>query len=129
MTVSYSKYKVIPDNPIWDDEDDSEDDAYFVMDDRKRPLDCYEVAEKETGALPKCGYKKVRFPTDSRGFCNKKGSFLQVGDKIVTKHDRDLSHRSNGKRMMNFQGIETGDGGGMDVMISNPVFNKIRNFK
>ncbi len=81
--------------------------------------------------LPKCGYKKV-------------------GSTIVTKHDKEISQRSNGegstystfgesllttvalyagKRMMDFPDIATGDGGGLDVQLSNPVYNEIRNFR
>ena len=61
--------------------------------------------------MPKCGYKK-----------------LPEG-KYVTKHDKEISQRSNGKRIMEFNcGIETGDGGGLDMQLSNAVYNKIRNF-
>ena len=67
----------------------------------------YESADKEPSAqLPRCGYKKV-------------------GDNIVTKHDREISERNNGKRIMEFPpGIETGDGGGCDMQLSNAVYNK-----
>ena len=109
VSLSYSKYRVIPDNPIWDDSDD-DDDEYWALDDRKRHVDWYETAEKEIGALPKRGYKKV-------------------GDQIITKHDKEMSQRSNGRRIMEFPpGIQTGDGGGMDMQLSNAVYNKIRNF-
>ncbi len=48
---------------------------------------------------------------------------------IVTKHDAEASQRENGKRIMEFPpGIETGDGGGLDMQLSNAVYNKIRNF-
>ena len=60
VTVSYSKYKMIPDNPVWDDDEDDDEDEYFYMDDRKRDIDWYETKNKEVGELPKCGYKKVR---------------------------------------------------------------------
>ena len=41
---------------------------------------------------------------------------------IVTKHDREQSQRENGKRIMEFPpGIETGDGGGFDMQLSNQV--------
>jgi RIO kinase 3 len=66
----------------------------------------YESAEKENGQLPRCGYKKI-------------------GATIVTKHDREISERNNGKRIMEFPpGIETGDGGGLDMQLSNSVYNK-----
>ncbi len=37
MSVSFSRYKVIPDNQIWEESDD--EDEYLVMDDRKRDVD------------------------------------------------------------------------------------------
>ena len=40
VTVSYSKYKLVPENPIWDDSDDDEElAAYLNSDDRKRHWD------------------------------------------------------------------------------------------
>jgi len=61
--------------------------------------------------LFRCGYKKV-------------------GGTIVTKHDREMSERSNGRRMMEFPpGIDTGDGAalnGPQIQVSNAVYNKIR---
>ena len=41
VTVSYSKYKLVPENPIWDDSDDDDEDlaAYLNSDDRKRHWD------------------------------------------------------------------------------------------
>jgi hypothetical protein len=61
--------------------------------------------------LYRCGYKKV-------------------GGQIVTKHDREMSERSNGRRMMEFPpGIHTGDGAalnGPQIQVSNSVYNKIR---
>jgi RIO kinase 3 len=109
VTMDYSKYKVIPDNPIWDDED-SEEDKYFTMDDSKRAWDTYEEADPNR-RIPKCGFRRA--PDGS----------------IVTKHDKETSQRENGKRVMEFPaGIETGDGGGFDFQLSNAVYNKIRNF-
>ncbi len=84
VSVSFSKYKVIPDNQIWDESDDEEEDRYLIMDDRKRDVDWYETADKEVGALPKCGYKKI-------------------GGTIVTKHDREISQRSNGEAALFLQ--------------------------
>ena len=31
IRVSYSKYRMIPENIIWDDSDDDEEDAYFTQ--------------------------------------------------------------------------------------------------
>jgi len=76
----------------------------------RRDWDRFETKEKELGQMPLCGYKKV-------------------GDKLVTKHDSEISQRENAKRMMEFPaGIQTGDGGGFDMQISNKVYNKIRSF-
>jgi hypothetical protein len=38
VTVSFEKYRVVPDNPIWDDSDDDDEDleAYLNQDERKR---------------------------------------------------------------------------------------------
>ena len=49
--------------------------------------------------------------------------------QILTKHDKELNQRENAKRIMEFPpGIQTGDGGGFDMQLSNQVYNKIRNF-
>ncbi len=41
VTVSYEKYKAVPDNPIWDDSEDGDEElaAYLNMDDKKRHWD------------------------------------------------------------------------------------------
>ena len=42
--------------------------------------------------------------------------YQKVGGTIVTKHDKELNHRTNGKRMMAMApGIQTGDGGAFDM--------------
>ena len=111
VTVSYSKYRMISEEArIWDDSEDEEDDFYFSQDDRKRDWDQFETKEKEVGEMPRCGFKKI-------------------GDKVVTKHDKEISQRENAKRIMEFPpGIDTGDGGGFDMQLNNQVYNKIRNF-
>ena len=110
VSVDYSKYRVIPDYPVWEDED-SDEDEYFTMDDRKRHWDSYESNDPSAKNLPRCGYRKAADGT------------------IVTKHDKEQSQRENGRRIMEFPpGIETGDGGGFDMQLSNQVYNKIRNF-
>lgn len=110
VRVSYSKYRMVPEHIIWDDSEDEEEDVYFTQDDRKRDWDVFETKDKEVGAMPRCGYKKL-------------------GQKMVTKHDTEISQRENAKRIMEFPpGIHTGDGGGFDMQLSNKVYNKIRNF-
>ena len=113
VKLSYEKYKILQsDHPIWEDSDEEDPDvvAYLEMDDRKRDWDYYETADKETLTMPRCGYQKI-------------------GGSIITKHDKELSQRSNGKRIMAFPpGIQTGDGGSFDMQLSNSVYNEIRKF-
>jgi len=111
LTVSYSKYRMVPaEARIWDDSDDEEEDRYFTQDDSKRDWDVFETKEKQVGDMPRCGYKVI-------------------GDKMVTKHDMEISKRENAKRFMECPpGIQTGDGGGFDMQLSNKVYNKIRSF-
>jgi RIO kinase 3 len=110
VTVSYSKYRRAPEARIWDDSDEELDDVYFTQDDSKRDVDVFETREKELGDMPRCGFK-------------------MIGGKMVTKHDKEINHRENAKRIMEFPpGIETGDGGGFDMQLSNKVYNKIKNF-
>jgi len=109
VRVSYSKYRMVPENVIWDDSDEDEDE-YFTQDDQKRDWDVFETNEKEVGVIPRCGYKKL-------------------GEKMITKHDKEICQRENAKRIMEFPpGIQTGDGGGFDMQLPNKVYNKIRNF-
>jgi len=109
VRVSYSKYRMVPENIIWDDSDD-ELDPYFDQDDSKRDWDLFETKDKEVGVIPRCGYKRL-------------------GEKLITKHDKEITQRENAKRIMEFPpGIQTGDGGGFDMQLSNKVYNKIRNF-
>jgi len=110
VRVTYSKYRMVPEDIIWDDSDDEEDE-YLTLDENDRDWDVFETNEKENGgAMSRRGYKKK-------------------GEKIVTKHDSDITQRTNAKRVMEFPpGISTGDGGGFDMHLSNQVYNKIRNF-
>ena len=43
ISISYQKYRRVPDYPIWDDSDDDDEDlaAYLDMDERKRHWDRY----------------------------------------------------------------------------------------
>jgi len=108
VRVSYSKYRMVPEDVIWDDSDDEEED--LNADEGKKDWDIFETNDKEVGIMPRCGYK-------------------MIGEKMVTKHDKGISQRTNAKRIMEFPpGIHTGDGGGFDMHISNKVYNKIKNF-
>ncbi len=52
LTISYSKYKMIP-LPFWDDGSDEDDEDEFAADERNRDLDSYETADKEMGVIPR----------------------------------------------------------------------------
>ena len=125
VTVTYSKYRMIPEEWAKYDSSDEvrslhrlksteyftqeDEDEYFTMDEARRDLDFFATKEKEMGEMPKCGLKKV-------------------GDKIVSKHDKELSQRENAKRIMEFPpGIHTGDGGSFDmqVQLSNLGLNVV----
>ena len=125
MRVSYSKYRMLPEEFDWDSEDEELEDLGEEM--MKRDWDRFvkhefrsgyfmvfharfETKDKEIGQMPLCGYKKIE-------------------GKLVTKHDKEITQRENAKRIMEFPpGIHTGDGGGFDMQISNKVYNKIKNF-
>merc|ERR1719495_527087 len=113
VSLSYQKYKVVPEHRIWQDSDDEDKELaeYLAMDDRKREWDYYESADKAAGQMPRCGYKK-----------NSDGT-------ITTKHDKETNHRSNGKRIMSMKmDLKTGDGGGLDMQLSNKVYNQLKKF-
>lgn len=64
---------------------------------------CSQAREREDPVIPACGYVKH-------------------GKGIVTKHDLAISGRKNAERIMNLPpGINTGDGGGFDMHLSNKV--------
>jgi len=108
VRVSYSKYRMLPEEFEWDSEDEELEDLGEEM--MKRDWDRFETKDKEIGQMPLCGYKKIE-------------------GKLVTKHDKEITQRENAKRIMEFPpGIHTGDGGGFDMQISNKVYNKIKNF-
>ncbi|XP_076033234.1 serine/threonine-protein kinase RIO3 isoform X2 [Oratosquilla oratoria] len=100
VSVSYSKYKVCPEwyGYEWEEE----------IDEEERDLDSFEARGKIDPLIPACGYVKC-------------------GDTIVTKHDLGISGRKNAERIMNLPpGINTGDGGGFDMELSNKVYNKLQ---
>lgn len=62
-----------------------------------------QARERDDPVIPACGYVKH-------------------GKGIVTKHDLAISGRKNAERIMNLPpGINTGDGGGFDMHLSNKV--------
>ncbi|XP_016425632.1 serine/threonine-protein kinase RIO3-like [Sinocyclocheilus rhinocerous] len=56
----------------------------------------------------------------------KKG-FVGKGKNITTKHDEDICGRKNTARMDNFAPeVQVGDGIGMDLKLSNQVYNALK---
>lgn len=68
-----------------------------------------QTAEKESPAIPRSGYAKK-------------------GGEIITKHDTAITGRKNACKAMDLGGVQIGDGGGMDMMLSNKVFNNLKTF-
>lgn len=102
VCISYSNYRVIPENLVYDS--DSENDN----DDKGQEWDSFVSTEKAFKDMPKRGYKKE-------------------GDEMVTKHDMTMSGRRNACRVMEFPPeFQTGDGGGFDMQLSNKVFNSLK---
>lgn len=102
VSVSFNKFKICP---SWYGPDS--DDEPHDIDDENRAIDSFEAREREDPVIPACGYVKH-------------------GEKLVTKHDLAISGRKNAVRIMNLPpGINTGDGGGFDMKLSNKVYNKL----
>lgn len=102
VSVSFNKFKLCP---TWYGPDS--DDELQDLDEENRDFDSFEARERNDPVIPACGYVKH-------------------GNKIVTKHDSKISGRKNAERVMNLPpGINTGDGGGFNMHLSNKVYNKI----
>lgn len=102
ICISYSNYRVIPENLVYDSDSENDDD------DKGRDWDSFVSTEKAFKGMPKRGYKKE-------------------GDEVVTKHDMTMSGRRNACRVMEFPPeFQTGDGGGFDMQLSNKVFNSLK---
>lgn len=132
VAVSLSNYRKIPKGSLLDEESDSFDDDEW--DRANKSWDSFEViiwlvttvkgkiiamnsinspflqsAEKETPAIPRSGYAKK-------------------GGEIITKHDTAITGRKNACKAMELGGVDIGDGGGMDMKLSNKVFNNLKTF-
>lgn len=102
VSVSFNKFKICP---SWYGPDS--DDELREIDDENRAIDSFEARERADPVIPARGYVKH-------------------GEKMVTKHDLAISGRKNAVRIMNLPpGINTGDGGGFDMQLSNKVYNKL----
>ncbi|CAL4088804.1 unnamed protein product, partial [Meganyctiphanes norvegica] len=102
VSLSFNKYKLCPNKygPESDEEYDEVDDH--------QAIDSFEAREYDEPVIPSCGY-------------------AWHGDEIVTKHDPKIVGRKNAERIMNLPpGINTGDGGGFDMELSNNVYNKLQ---
>ncbi|XP_071552159.1 serine/threonine-protein kinase RIO3 [Panulirus ornatus] len=102
VAVSFNKFKICP---SWYGPDS--DDELPELDDENRAIDSFEAREREDPVIPARGYVKH-------------------GKRLVTKHDLNISGRKNAERIMSLPpGINTGDGGGFDMQLSNKVFNRL----
>lgn len=103
VSLSFNKYKLCPSKyGPESDEDYDEDDR------DNQAIDSFEAREYDEPVIPSCGY-------------------AWHGDEIVTKHDEKIVGRKNAQRIMNLPpGVNTGDGGGFDMEISNNVYNKLQ---
>jgi len=103
VSVSFSNYMNVPEDL---DEDSDDDDMYFYDEDNRR-WDSFEHAEKTQPNIGKSG-------------------FVRQGDVITTKHDPAICGRRNARRVMQLPSIQTGDGGGFDMKLSNAVYNRLK---
>lgn len=104
VTVSFDNYRNVPENLVYDSEDDDEE----FENAGKKDWDRFETNEKEFASLPK------------RGFIMKDG-------EMVTKHDSVINGRRNACKVMAFPPeVCTGDGAGFDMKLSNSVFNQLK---
>ncbi|XP_077480864.1 serine/threonine-protein kinase RIO3 [Stigmatopora argus] len=99
VSISFENYRTV--HP-YEDSDSSEDEVDW----QDTPRDPYRAAKPQT--------------TPRRGFAGK-------GKNITTKHDPETCGRKNTARMENFAPeVHVGDGLGMDLKLSNPVFNSLK---
>lgn len=105
VSVSYSKYRTVPDELLYDSDLDEEPD------DRKKHWDRFETNEKAFDGMPKKG-----FTYDKDGL-------------MVTKHDEQLNGVRNACRVMSFPPeFHTGDAAGFDMKLPNSVFNQLKTY-
>ncbi|GLD70114.1 serine/threonine-protein kinase RIO3 [Lates japonicus] len=99
VSISFENYRMV--HP-YEDSDSSEDEVDW-QDTRHDP---YRAEKPQT--------------TPRRGFTGK-------GKNITTKHDEEMCGRKNTARMDNFAPeVHVGDGLGMDLKLSNQVFNSLK---
>jgi len=109
VSISFANYKMrnrreSEGNQLLEDEDDEP----------------YEGEYPEEESPTKWEQEAGRTPIGPKGYS---GS----GKNIVTKHDKVICGRRNAERLMDMPpGFEPGDGEGMDMQLTNKVFNKLK---
>lgn len=105
VTVSLRNYRMLPEELIYDSEEEEEPEN------RKSDWDRFETNDKKLLNLPK------------------RGSARDEDGEMRTKHDEYLTGVRNAGRVMDFPpDFNTGDGAGFDMKLSNSVFNRLKNF-
>ncbi|XP_053675775.1 serine/threonine-protein kinase RIO3 [Anopheles nili] len=102
VKVSYKNFRVIPEGLLY------EEPAEIPID-PKADWDRFETNEKEQKLLPRMGFR------------------LNDQGEMLTKHNLDISGRSNACKVMSFPPeFSTGDAAGFDMKLSNKVFNQLK---
>ncbi|XP_058122223.1 serine/threonine-protein kinase RIO3 [Anopheles ziemanni] len=102
VKVSYKNYRVIPEELLYEEPED-------VPIEPKSDWDRFETNEKEQKLLPRTGFR------------------LNEEGEMVTKHNLDISGRSNACKVMSFPPeFSTGDAAGFDMKLSNKVYNQLK---
>ncbi|XP_049301586.1 serine/threonine-protein kinase RIO3 [Anopheles funestus] len=102
VKVSYKNYRMIPEELTYEEPDE-------IPVDQKADWDRFETNEKEQKLLPRVGFR------------------LNEQGEMLTKHNLDISGRSNACKVMSFPPeFSTGDAAGFDMKLSNKVFNQLK---
>ncbi|XP_041778192.1 serine/threonine-protein kinase RIO3 [Anopheles merus] len=102
VKVSYKNYRVIPEELLYEE-------PVEIPVDQKADWDRFETNEKEQKLLPRAGFR------------------LNEQGEMLTKHNLDISGRSNACKVMSFPPeFSTGDAAGFDMKLSNKVFNQLK---
>ncbi|KAG1651271.1 Serine/threonine-protein kinase RIO3 [Nymphon striatum] len=108
VSLSYINYLKKP----VESESDDDDDEYDSFNDHGMNISACDSFEKREKQSPTVG---------------KTGIIKHANGSITTKHDPDICGRRNATKVMQFApGIETGDGGGFDMVLPNRVFNTLK---
>lgn len=103
VSISFSKYRTIPDDLLYDSEEEEPDDP--------KEWDRFVANEKQFNSMSKKGF-----------------TYDKDGIK-VTKHDEQLNSVRNACRAMDFPPeFSTGDAAGFDIKLPNSVFNQLKTY-